>query len=280
MSAKLGPTKDLPPGRYGLSGLLRSEWTKLRVAPLDDVDARHDGISRNRHKRAGHCRDVGPIRLRPGLELRPDRHEPYRGVRRAADHWRPRRDGDDRGVRIRHDQGDILRRTARTALVPLAKATVFGFVALVVAEVVSFLSYFLGQALLSVPADPLDNLQSGGAAGSCRRRPVPLPDRTFRVRARDVSSGTRRELSALSSESSSSDRSSSVRCPPLSPTRSRSSCPITSGRASCPSTWERKHSNPGQVSWSLFGYAVALMVIGGVLLVRRDAWSRSAQDVT
>ena len=26
-----GPTKSLPAGRYGISGLLRSEWTKLRT---------------------------------------------------------------------------------------------------------------------------------------------------------------------------------------------------------------------------------------------------------
>ena len=30
MSGTVGTTKDLPPGRYGISGLLRSEWTKLR----------------------------------------------------------------------------------------------------------------------------------------------------------------------------------------------------------------------------------------------------------
>ena len=30
MSRTVGPTKALPPGRYGISGLLASEWTKLR----------------------------------------------------------------------------------------------------------------------------------------------------------------------------------------------------------------------------------------------------------
>jgi ABC-type transport system involved in multi-copper enzyme maturation permease subunit len=40
----------------------------------------------------------------------------------------------------------------RRSLVLAAKATVFGAVALVVAEVTSFLSFFLGQALLSSPA--------------------------------------------------------------------------------------------------------------------------------
>jgi ABC-type transport system involved in multi-copper enzyme maturation permease subunit len=40
----------------------------------------------------------------------------------------------------------------RRALVLAAKAAVFGFVALVIAETVSFLSYFLGQALLTAPA--------------------------------------------------------------------------------------------------------------------------------
>jgi len=40
----------------------------------------------------------------------------------------------------------------RRPLVLVAKALVFGVVALVVAEVVSFISFFLGQALLSAPA--------------------------------------------------------------------------------------------------------------------------------
>ena len=67
----------------------------------------------------------------------------------------------------------------RRPLVLVAKVIVFGVVALVVAEVVSFLAFFIGQALLTAPA-PHATLGSPGACARRRRQ------RALRRRARPV----------------------------------------------------------------------------------------------
>lgn len=147
-------TKALPSGRYGLSGLLRSEWTKLRTV-------------RSTMWTLGITVVVGiGISALATAETR--------------SHWATMSPGDRLsfdptstsltallfcqlaigvlGVLVmsaEYGTGTI-RATFSAApkrpLVLLAKVAVFGVVALVVAEIVAFLSFLVGQALLSAPA--------------------------------------------------------------------------------------------------------------------------------
>ena len=145
---------SIPPGRYGLSGLLRSEWTKLRTV------------------RSTIWSFAIIIVLGIGL-----------GALATAEtraHWATMGFGDRASfdatrmsligvffaqlvigvlgvlvVTSEYGTGTIRATFAaapRRPLVLVAKAAVFAAVSLVVSEVVAFVSYLLGQALLSAPA--------------------------------------------------------------------------------------------------------------------------------
>jgi hypothetical protein len=149
-----GPAKTLPPGRYGLPCLLRSEWTKLRsvrstmwtlgltlvigvaVSVIGTAATRANWSSMSRASRTG----FDPIgtslwgivsgQLTIGiLGVLAMSAEYGTGTIRATFAAAPRR-----------------------RLVLAAKAAVFGLVALVVSEIVAFASFLVGQALLSAPA--------------------------------------------------------------------------------------------------------------------------------
>lgn len=148
-SAKMD--KIMPPGRYGISGLLRSEWTKLRSVrstmwTLGITVVLGIGVSvlataeTRAHWTAGSRQGFDPISTSLiGVFI----GQFAIGVL---------------GVLVmsgEYGTGTIratLSAAPRRPLVLVAKAIVFGVVALVVAEVVSFLAFFIGQALLTAPA--------------------------------------------------------------------------------------------------------------------------------
>jgi hypothetical protein len=147
-SAKMD--KAMPPGRYGISGLLRSEWTKLRSVRSTMWTL---GIT---------------VVLGIGVSVL--------ATAETRAHWPSGRQGFDPistsligvfigqfaigvlGVLVmsgEYGSGTIratLSAAPRRPLLLVAKVIVFGAVALVVAEVVSFLAFFIGQALLTAPA--------------------------------------------------------------------------------------------------------------------------------
>jgi ABC-2 type transport system permease protein len=155
---------NLPPGRYGLGGLLRSEWTKLRTVRSTmwtlgltvligvALGALFTGLTRANWltmppaKRAG----FDPIgeslvgvyfgQLTIGvLGVLVMSAEYGTGTIRATFCAAPRR-----------------------PLLLAAKALVFGVVALVTSEIVAFASFFLGQAFLTAPV-PHATIASPGA---------------------------------------------------------------------------------------------------------------------
>ncbi len=146
--------KHLPPGRYGLVDLLRSEWTKLRtvrstmwtlgitivvgvgVSALATGEARAHWASMAAPTRLGF--DPTRISLTPlffcqlaigVLGVLVMSAEYGTGTARATFAAAPRR-----------------------AQVLVAKTAVFGAVALLVSEVTAFLSFLVGQAMLTAPA--------------------------------------------------------------------------------------------------------------------------------
>jgi len=147
----VGATKQLPPGRYGIAGLLRSEWTKLRTVrstmwTLAVTVVLGIGISAlataetRAHWSPSTAAGFDPIstsligvfvgQFTIGvLGVLAMSAEYGTGTIRATFSAAPRR-----------------------PLVLAAKAIVFGVTALVVSEVVAFLAFFVGQALLSAPA--------------------------------------------------------------------------------------------------------------------------------
>lgn len=143
--------KQLPPGRYGISGLLRSEWTKLRTVrstmwTLGVTVVLGVGVSALACAETRvHWATTGQSGFDPaGLSLIGVFIGQFAiGVL---------------GVLVmsaEYGTGTIratLSAAPRRPLLLLAKVVVFGAVALVVAEVVAFVAFFLGQALLSAPA--------------------------------------------------------------------------------------------------------------------------------
>jgi ABC-type transport system involved in multi-copper enzyme maturation permease subunit len=147
-------TKSLPPGHYGISGLLRSEWTKLRtvrstmwtlgvtvvvgigISALATAETRAHWATMSPGNRLSFDPTSTSLtallfcQLAIGvLGVLVMSAEYGTGTIRATFSAAPRR-----------------------PLVLAAKAAVFGLVALVVAEVVAFASFLVGQALLSAPA--------------------------------------------------------------------------------------------------------------------------------
>ena len=146
--------KGLPPGRYGLSGLLRSEWTKLRtvrstmwtlgitvvvgigISALATAETRAHWATMSPGNRASFDPTSTSLTALLFCQL-------AIGVL---------------GVLVmsaEYGTGTIratLSAAPRRPLVLAAKGIVFGVVALVVAEIVAFVSFLVGQALLSAPA--------------------------------------------------------------------------------------------------------------------------------
>jgi ABC-2 type transport system permease protein len=147
-------TKVLPPGRYGLSGLLRSEWTKLRtvrstmwtlgitvvvgigISVLATAETRAHWATMSPGNRLSFDPTSTSLtallfcQLAIGvLGVLVMSSEYGTGTIRATFSAAPRR-----------------------PLVLVAKVAVFGVVTVVVAEVVAFASFLVGQALLSAPA--------------------------------------------------------------------------------------------------------------------------------
>lgn len=144
--------KELPPGHYPITGLLRSEWTKLRTVRSTMWTL---GIT---------------VVLGIGVSAL--------ATAETRAHWLTSPPGpgfDPTGTSLigvfigqfaigvlgvlvisgEYGTGTIRATFAaapRRPLVLAAKVVVFGLVALVVAEFVAFLAFFLGQALLSAPA--------------------------------------------------------------------------------------------------------------------------------
>jgi ABC-2 type transport system permease protein len=149
-----GTQKALPAGKYGMTGLLKSEWTKLRTVrstmwTLGVTVVLGIGLSAlATAETRPHWSTMGPI------------------DRITFDATRTSLIGIFFGqfsigilgalvMSAEYGTGTIRATFAaapRRPLVLAAKATVFGVVALVVSEVVAFIAYFLGQALLSAPA--------------------------------------------------------------------------------------------------------------------------------
>lgn len=155
--------KAMPPGHYGISGLLRSEWTKLRTVrstmwTLGVTVVLGIGISA-----------LATAETRAHWLSSPFSHQGFDPISTSLI-----------GVIVsqfaigvlgvlvmsaEYGTGTIratLSAAPRRTLVLMAKVIVFGVVALVVAEVVSFLAFFFGQALLTAPA-PHATLGSPGA---------------------------------------------------------------------------------------------------------------------
>ena len=146
--------KALPPGRYRISGLLRSEWTKLRTV-------------RSTMWTLGVTIVLGiGISALATAETRAHWATTSHGDRLSFDPISTSLIGVFIGqfaigvlgvlvMSAEYGTGTIratFSAAPRRPVVLVAKAVVFGTVALVVAEVVSFLAFFLGQALLTAPA--------------------------------------------------------------------------------------------------------------------------------
>ncbi len=154
LTPTIGSRKELPPGRYGIGGLLRSEWAKLRtvrstmwtlgitlllgvgIGAIATAETRAHWSTMSPGSRAG----FDPISTSLiGVFIA----QFAIGVLGAL------------AMSAEYGTGTIrttFSAAPRRPLVLVAKAAVFGAVALVVAEVVAFLAFFLGQALLSAPA--------------------------------------------------------------------------------------------------------------------------------
>ncbi|MHB1599494.1 MAG: ABC transporter permease subunit [Acidimicrobiales bacterium] len=264
----------MPPGRYGISGLLRSEWTKLRsvrstmwtlgitivlgigVSVLATAETRAHWLTTSPASRQGFDPIstslvgvfIGQFAIGV-LGVLVMSAEYGTGTMRATLSAAPRR-----------------------PLVLVAKVIVFGVVALVVAEVVSFLAFFVGQALLTAPA-PHATLGSPGAwravvgsglyVGVLGLFSLGLAT-IIRHTAGAISAfvGVLLVLPLIVQALPSSIKFDVRRFLP-----DRIGAQILNGPA---------NGFPGAFSpWIgllvLCGYAMAVLVIGGVLLVRRDA---------
>jgi ABC-2 type transport system permease protein len=148
------PARMMPSGRYGLSGVLKSEWTKLRSVrstmwTLGVTVVLGIGISALvTWQTRAHWSTMSPLNQQTfdpaqtslvGLFV----GQFAIGVLGAL------------VLSAEYGTGTIratFSAAPRRPMVLVAKAAVFGVVALVVAEVVAFVAFFLGQALLSAPA--------------------------------------------------------------------------------------------------------------------------------
>ncbi len=271
-SARIG--KVMPPGRYGISGLLRSEWTKLRTVrstmwTLGITIVLGIGVSilATAETRA-HWLTTSPANQQGFDPISTSLIGVFIGQFAIG----------ILGVLVmsgEYGTGTIratLSAAPRRPLVLIAKVIVFGAVALLVAEVVSFLAFFVGQAFLTAPT-PHATLGSPGAwravvgsglyVGALGLLSLGLAT-IIRHTAGAISAfvGILLVLPLIVQALPSSIELDVRRFLP-----DRIGADILNGP---------KNAFPHAFSpWIgllvLAGYAVALLVIGGVLLVRRDA---------
>ena len=264
-----GPVKALPPGRYGIPGLLRSEWTKLRslrstMWTLGVTVVLGIGISA-----AGDGGDPGALVVRSGLRLRPDRDEPYRSLLRPAHNRRARRACHERGIRLRHDPGDLLRRARAAPWCWQPRPLVFG--ASLSWWPRSWLSLLLpGPSPVVGAGCPHDALQSREPSGPWREAASTCVSRAVRARACNDHPPHRRRDQRLLRDPA--PRPVMIQALPTSlADKIEMFMPDHIG-AAVVSLHMGQETLPVWIGLLvLFGYALALLVIGGVLLVRRDA---------
>ncbi len=148
------PRRQLPPGRYRLTDLMRSEWTKLRTVrstmwTLGIMVVVGIGVSAlaTAETRAHWSTMPPPTRL--GFNPVSTSLTPLFFAQLAIGVL---------GVLVMSAEYGTGTARATFAAAPrrvqvlLAKTAVFGVVALVVSEVTAFLSFFVGQAMLTAPA--------------------------------------------------------------------------------------------------------------------------------
>jgi ABC-2 type transport system permease protein len=266
-------TRALPPGRYGLSGLLRSEWTKLRTVrstmwTLGVTVVVGIGISALAcAETRAHWSTMGPgqrvsfdptstsltallfCQLAIGvLGVLVMSAEYGTGTIRATFAAAPRR-----------------------PQVLAAKVIVFGVVTLVVAELVAFASFFVGQALLTAPATHA-SLSTPGALRAVVGTGLYLG--VIGLFALGLATIIRHTAGAISAfvglllvlpiiiEALPSSLQFDI----------RRFLPLQIGGVMMSVNTQNGHSfGPWAGFLVLCVYAAALLVIGGVLLVRRDA---------
>ncbi|MGD0440233.1 MAG: ABC transporter permease subunit [Acidimicrobiales bacterium] len=265
----VGPVKALPPGRYGLPELLASEWTKLRslrstMWTLGITVVLGIGISAiataetRAHWSSSQISGFDPTgtsliglffgQLTIGvLGVLVMSGEYSSGTIRATFSAAPRR-----------------------PLVLLAKALVFGVVSLVVAEVVAFASFFLGQALLSPPAIHA-TISSPGALRAVAGGGLYLC--LIGLFALGISTIVRHSAGAISTFLGILLLVPVViRALPSSlANRIEMFMPDHIGAAVVTFHMGQETLPPFVGLLVLFAYAAALLTVGGVLLVRRDA---------
>jgi ABC-2 type transport system permease protein len=270
--AVLPRARVLPSGRYGLSGVLKSEWTKLRsvrstmwtlgitvvlgigigalttyltrlhwstMTPFDQQTFDPAGTSL-----VGLFIGQFAIGVLGVLVLSA---EYGTGTIRATFSAAPRR-----------------------PMVLVAKATVFGALALVVAEVVAFVSFFLGQALLSAPATHA-TLSTPGALRQVVGGGIYIA--VLGLFALGLAAIIRHTAGAICAYLG------TILMVPiiiaLLPTSiqydARRFLPDRIGSAIISTTSDPHLFSPWIGLLLLCGYAAAALVIGGVLIVRRDA---------
>ncbi|MGH9110308.1 MAG: ABC transporter permease subunit [Acidimicrobiales bacterium] len=156
-SSTLSPTaaaRTLPAGRYGVSDLLRSEWVKLRTVrsttwtlAVTVVIAIGIGVLATAETRA-HWSSVAPVTRLTFDPTQTALVGVFFGQLTIGILGVLAMSGEYGSGTIRATFSAAPRRP----LVLATKAAVFGAVALVVSELVTFVSYFVGQALLTAPA--------------------------------------------------------------------------------------------------------------------------------
>ena len=219
-----------------------------------------------------HWSSMNPVQ---STDLRRPGHEPRRTVVRAVLGRHPRRPGDQRGVQHRDDSRDVLlpRPSGRGSSAPRSSSSACS--PFIVAEVTSFVAFFLGSVPSVVAGHARDALESRGLSRRLRRRSLRLRPRSDGHGFGDDHSSHRRRDQCLR------------RNPPDSPDHRPGAAHSLSHRRSrvharSRSRVEMRHherrtstsarSHRGSACSILCIYAVVLLLlIGNSLLQRRDA---------
>lgn len=265
-------TRQLPPGHYGMVGLLRSEWTKIRTVrstmwTLGLTVVLGLGLSAIVcAETAAHWATMPFVQQ---LSFDPTQTSLI-GIAFAQLVI------GILGVLVmsaEYSTGTIratLSAAPRRPKVLVAKATVFAITALVATEVVSFFAYFLGQALLSAPA-PHTSLSDPGALRAvvgaglylCVLGLFALGLATIIRHTAGAISAFVGTLLVLPLIVAPLPSSISSKIQPFLPANIGNSITALTPGA---------HSFAAWPAFALLcGYAAAALVLGGVLLARRDA---------
>jgi ABC-2 type transport system permease protein len=264
--------KGLPPGRYGLSGLLRSEWTKLRtvrstmwtlgitvvvgigISALATAETRAHWATMS----AGNRLSFDPTSTSLTALLFCQLAIGVLGVLVMS---------------AEYGTGTIratLSAAPKRPLVLMAKAAVFGAVALVVSEIVAFISFLVGQALLSAPATHA-TLSTPGALRAVVGTGLYLG--VIGLFALGLATVIRHTAGAISAfVGILLVLPLIVQALPNSLQGIRRFLPLQIGGVMMSVTNRQAHAfSPWTGFFVLCAYAAAALVIGGILLVRRDA---------